>query len=119
MEVHPYIKLIQFAIENRSFTVEQARMAAHLSHEEFMFVRHDLFVLSGAQLDPVIHEQQVMEWKVSPQALFGYIQYQAYRDAVESARKADKRAFWALIFAGSSVIIPLSGLLVSGIGALI
>lgn len=118
MDVHPYIKLIQFAIENRSFTVEQARMAAHLSREEFMFVRHDLFVLGGAQLDPVIHEQQVMEWKVSPQALFGYIQYQAHRDAVESASKADKRAFWALIFAGFSAMMSVGGLLVESIGGL-
>lgn len=115
MDVHPYIKLIQFAIENRSFTVEQARMAAHLSHEEFMFVRHDLFVLSGPQLDPVIPEQQVMEWKVSPQALFGYIQFQAYRDAVESARKADQRAIWAM---GVSAISAIAGL-IGALGSMI
>lgn len=111
MEVHPYIKLIQFAIENRSFTVEQACMAAHISREEFMFVRHDLFVLSGAQLGPVFSQQQVMDWKVSPQALFGYIQYQAYRDAVESARKADRRAIWAMRMSAISILTALIGTL--------
>ncbi|GAA6145535.1 hypothetical protein [Thalassolituus maritimus] len=114
MDVHPYIKLIEFALNNRSFTIEQARMAAHLSHEEFMFVRHDLFVLSGAQTDSVIPEQQVMEWKVSPQALFGYIQFQAYRDAVESARKADRRGLIATrISIGALIISSLIG--ISGI----
>lgn len=118
MDVHPYIKLIQFAIENRSFTVEQACMAAHISREEFMFVRHELFVLSGAQQGPVISQQQVMDWKISTQALFGYIQYQAHRDAVESASKANNRAFWALIFAGFSAMMSFGGLLVEGIGGL-
>ncbi|WP_369983840.1 hypothetical protein [Thalassolituus sp.] len=108
MEVHPYIKLIKFAIENRSFTVEQACMAAHISREEFMFVRHELFVLSGAQQEPVISHQQVMDWKVSPQALFGYIQYQAYRDAVESASKADQRALIATRISIGALVVGSS-----------
>ena len=56
----------------------------------------------------------LQEWKVSPQALFGYIQYQAYKGAVLNAEQANKRAMYALVFGGISAI---SAILTSVLGA--
>ena len=119
MDVHPYIKLIEFALKDANFSIEQACSATKIGLTEFQKAQDQIFLMDEHLRESSRYPNMLLEWKLSPPALFGYIQYQAYRDAVESARKADKRAFWALIFAGSSVIIPLSGLLVSGIGALI
>ena len=118
MDVHPYIKLIEFALNESNFSVEQACSATKIGLTDFQKVQEQIFLVDEHLRDKSRYPNMLLEWKVKPEALFGYIQYQAHQDAVESARKADKRAFWALIFAGFSAMMSVGGLLVEGIGGL-
>lgn len=112
---HPYIMLIEYTMKDRHFSIEQACTACKLSISDFMFIRHSLFVLNGIQDQPYVQLNELMEWKLSPEALFGYIQYTAYQDSLKSAEKADRRAVVALIIASISAATALITSLVSSL----
>ena len=115
MDVHPYIKLIEFALKESNFSIEQACSATNIRLTEFQKAQDQIFLMDEPLRESSRYPNMLLEWKVSPQALFGYIQYQAHRDAVESARKADKRAIWAM---GVSAISAIAGL-VGALGSII
>jgi len=111
MDVHPYIKLIEYALGNKSFSIEQACAATKFPLMDFQRVQEQIFLLDEHQRENTQYYNLEMQWRVSPDALFGYIQFKAYQDALASAEKADKRAVIALIFAGASSVLTLVGLL--------
>lgn len=114
MKKHGYIGLIEYAIENKNFSIEEACTALRLPVSDFMFIRHDIFVLNGNQAEATVHKNERCEWKLSPQAIFGYIQYQAYTDAVESSKRSEKLAIWALCFSGVSAFGSILASLLGG-----
>lgn len=105
MDVHPYIRLIEYALENKSFSIEQACTATKFPLMDFQRVQEQLFLLDEHQRENTQYYNLEMQWRVRPEALFGYIQFQAYRDAVESANKADQRALIATRISISALII--------------
>ena len=113
MNKHGYIELIEYAMKERNFSIEEVCNAIRLPESDFMFIRHEIFALSAAQEQPTVHKNERLEWKLSPQAIFGYIQYQAYTDAVESSRRSQKLAIWALYISALSALGSiLTGILV-------
>lgn len=108
IEKHPYIGLIEYAMDKKEFSIGDTCRATGLSRQEFMFARGDLFILSAAQKDVVISDTLVLAWKLNPQALFNYIQYQSFQHAVESSHRAEKLSQLAL---GISAVSAIAGLL--------
>jgi len=115
LKTHPYIMLIEYAMKERHFSIEQACTACKLSISDFMFIRRNLFALNGIQDQPYVQPNELMEWKLSSEALFGYIQYTAYQDSLKIAAKADRRAVIALIIASISAATALITPLVSSL----
>lgn len=112
IEKHPYIRLIEYAMEKKEFSIGDACQATGLSREEFMFARGDLFILSAAQEEAVISETLVLSWKINPQALFNYIQYQSFQHAVDSSHRAEKLSQLALVISAVSAVAGLLGSIV-------
>lgn len=104
MKKHGYIELIEYAMKERNFSIEEVCAAIKLPVSDFMFIRHEIFSLSANQENPSIHKSERVEWKLSPQAIFGYIQYKSYKDAVESSKRSEKLATWALCVSALSAL---------------
>ena len=104
MKKHGYIELIEYAMKERNFSIEQACRAIKLPISDFMFIRHEIFILNGNQAEAIVHHNELLEWKLSPQAVFGYIQYKAYEDAVESSKRSHKLAILALCISALSAL---------------
>ncbi len=68
---HPYIMLIEYAMKERHFSIEQACTACKLSISDFMFIQHNLFALNAIQDQPYVQPNELMEWIISSEALFG------------------------------------------------
>ncbi len=99
LENHKYIKLIEFAIKQKHFTKTQACEVSGLTKQEFDFVRHEIFILSGAQAE-YLNDNQEYEWKVSSQTFFNYLQFSEFKFAVITAKKAQRTALVAIILSG-------------------
>ncbi|EGQ7979861.1 hypothetical protein ACPF4D_003570 [Vibrio cholerae] len=112
MDKHAYIKLIEYALENKNFSKEQACNKCGLSSVEFDFIRHDIFILSAAQEKPIAKHES-FEWKVSPQSYFNYLQYCQYQHAIETANRAHRVSIAAIVISGllavGSLLVGLSG----------
>lgn len=68
---HKYIQLIEFALANRSFTVQQALDATKMSGDEFSAAQYSLFHLKGMHENSNRNEQ--MDWTLKPEAYFNYL----------------------------------------------
>ncbi len=103
---HKYIKVIEFAINNKTFSRRQIYNATGLSEKEFDFLRRDLFVLSATQSN---HENLdiVQEWTLSNQAFFNYLQYQEFSHSVKTSREAHWIAIIAIIFSGFLSLVSI------------
>jgi len=109
LENHKYIKLIEFSLENKNFTGLQACSFSGLSKQEFDFVKSEIYILSGAQVD-YYSEIQPYDWKLTSQAFFNYLQFSEFKFAVSSAKKAQHTAHIAIVI---SVVLALSSLLIA------
>ncbi|WP_415887775.1 hypothetical protein ACMXYO_06895 [Neptuniibacter sp. QD37_6] len=99
LEHHKYIKLIEFALSQKNFSKVQACEAAGLTRQEFDFVRHEIFILSGAQTE-YVNDHEEYEWKLSTQAFFNYLQFSEFKFAVSAAKKAQLTAMAAIVISG-------------------
>lgn len=103
MDKHAYIKLIEYALENKTFTKEQACNKCCLSLIEFDFIRSDIFILSKAQDQPIASHDS-FEWKVSPQSYFNYLQYCQYQHAIKTANRAHMISIAAMVISGGLAV---------------
>jgi hypothetical protein len=95
-EKHKYVRLIEFAMVNPSFSAEAACKACDLSRKEFQFISTSVFVLSAYQeSEGSTRTTQVQEWILRPEAYFGYLQFVEFQHAIETA----KRAYWLSVLA--------------------
>ena len=103
---HKQIKIIEFAINNKSFSRRQICSATGLSEKEFDFLRRDLFVLSATQSN---HENLdiIQEWILSNQAFFNYLQYQEFSHSVKTSRKAHWTAIIAIFLSGFLSLVSI------------
>ncbi len=109
---HQYIKLIEYTLNNNSFSINEACKATKISSPEFKFAMNVLFILSAEQSRPYVHENQSMNWQLSPQAFFYYLQYREFKFAIESADKNQKYTWIAISIAAVSLIIAVIALFI-------
>ncbi len=102
---HQYIRLIEYAIQNNTFSINEACRATGISSTEFKFARDVLFILNAEQTRPYVHENQSMDWQLSPQAFFNYLQYREFKFAIESAENSKRNAWIAIAIAAITLIV--------------
>jgi len=106
---HKYIDLIEFALANRSFTVQQALDATKMSADEFSAAKYSLFHLKGMHENP--DRNKVLDWTLRPEAYFHYLSFLEFRHSVRAARKA----FWLAV---ASICIAIASAVLTGIALL-
>ena len=109
MDKHSYVKLIEYSLEHPRFTKEQACIAADLSHEQFDFIRREIFVLSAAQ-EGFVRPNEEQEWKLTPQSYFNYLQYCAYKHAISTSNRAHILSIGAIII---SILIAAAPIIIN------
>lgn len=107
IEIHGYIKLIEFALGNKRFSKNAACEKSGLSEKQFDFARNRIFVLSAYQ-EQNFSRTEEQEWELSPEAFFNYLQYLEFKHAVRSARSAQYISIAAIIISG---VLALASLL--------
>lgn len=110
IENHKFIKLIEYALKNESFTVTQVCEAVGMSPSEFNSAKYSIFQLKGEH-ENIRSSDLNLPWQVSTKAFFDYLSFLQYRDAVKSAKKAHCTAVIAIIITGflalGSIIVSL------------
>ena len=105
---HRYIKLVEYALDNKTFSVQQACDASGLSETEFEGTKYSLFMLSGAN-EKIGSIHEVLDWRLKPEAYFSYVSYLEFKHSLTMSR-------WAWWFSIISLFIAAMSLLVSGYG---
>jgi hypothetical protein len=67
---HKYVALIEFALKNDTFSVEEATMACGLSEKEFRFISASLFSLNANQASYGLSPRTKSDWILKPEAYF-------------------------------------------------
>ena len=101
-----FIKLIEFALKNPSFTIAQACKASNMTPTEFEGAKYSLFNLRGEHENA--HPNADLSWRLSPEAYFNYLNFLEFKHAVATARKAH---WTAIVSIGISGIIGLASLI--------
>jgi len=109
IENHGFLKLIEFSLENKNFSISQACETTGLSPKQFNFAKHEIFVLNGAQ-DGYVQENEMQSWELSPATYFNYLQYLEFKHSIETSQKSTKLAIGAIIVSG---VLALASLIVS------
>ena len=104
---HKYVSLIEFALRNHTFSVEEAMSACGFTEKEFRFVSSSLFSLSAYQADPGFDPARKLEWILKPEIYFSYLQYLEFLHAVRTARQAFWLSLAAIVIAIITTILAL------------
>lgn len=109
IEEQKYIKLLDYAIAQlSSYHMEPGLESANMTESEFVNIRDSLFINANIQAPPP-NKNQVYDWRLRPEAVFGYLTYKQY----EHAQKSSKRA---LYIAAASHSVAVITLVISGLG---
>jgi uncharacterized protein (DUF2164 family) len=112
IEEHQYTKLLDYAKSQMgSYHMEPGLSAAKMTEREFESVRESLFLNAHMQVSPP-GQSEVYDWRLRPEAVFGYLTYKQY----DYAQKSSKRA---LYIPSVSLIIAAGSLVVGAIGVLL
>lgn len=88
IEQHKYIKLLEYAINQRgSYHMEPGLLIAGMTETEFENIRDSLFINANMQAPPP-NKSQIYDWRLSPEAVFGYLTFKQYEHAQKSSKKA-------------------------------
>ena len=102
------VRLIAFAIDKREFTIQQALNASKMRPDEFFALAAVIFTRDDIACDT--NRNEVLEWRLRPDALFGYLALQQYDYSIVASR----RASWIAIFSiAISAPIGLASLLIA------
>ena len=104
MEKHQYIELLEYAMSQKgSYHMEPGLVKAKMTESEFQNVRDAFFVNAHIQAPPP-NKSQVFNWRLSPEAVFGYLSYKQY----EHAQKSSTQAFYISIASLSVAVLTLA-----------
>ncbi|MFQ3282961.1 hypothetical protein [Reinekea sp.] len=102
---HKYIKLIEFAIsQDSAYHMQLGLDASKMSESEFKLIRDSTFLTE--HLEPNMPMSYIFDWKLKPEAIFGYLSYMQY----EHSDKSSKRA---MFFSTASLIIAIASLAIT------
>ena len=108
VENHRYIKLVEFALANKIFSVNQACEASGLSAEEFSGAKYSLFLLKGVH-ENIACDNELLGWRLKPEAYFSYVSYLEFKFSLTTSR-------WAWWFSGLSLLVAAFSLGVAAYG---
>lgn len=98
IDEHKYIKLLDYAVSQvGSYHMTPALERANMTEREFELIRDTLFVNANMQAPPP-RPNQTYDWRLRPEAVFGYLAYKQY----EHAQKSSQRAFY--VASGSLIV---------------
>ena len=103
---HPYVKLIEYSIENPSFKPDDASQECGISEKDFRFVAPSIYSLNANQGER-IRTTDTQEWVLRPEAYFSHLQYLEFCHAIETAKRAYWISFAAVVLAIISVGLAL------------
>jgi len=106
IENHGFIKLIEFALKNKSFSKKQACEFSGLGERQFDFARDNIFVLSGYQ-ERNLSSSEIQDWELSPDAYFNYLQYVGFKHAVKVSQRAHYTAITAIIISAILAVVSI------------
>lgn len=101
---HKYIKLIEFALKNKSFSVQEACDASGLNEREFNGAKYSLFVLLGKH-EHIVNIHESLEWWLKPEAYFSYVSFLEFQHSLNTSRRAQWIAVFSLLFAAGSLLV--------------
>jgi hypothetical protein len=108
IEEHKYVKLLEYAVSQKgSYHMEPGLKQANMTEREFELIRDSIFINANMQAPPP-GKSQVYDWRLKPEALFGFLAFKQYEHAQASAN----RAIW---FSSVSLLVAITTL---GISAL-
>lgn len=106
------VKLIAFSIGKRSFTAAEAMSETGMGLSEFLAVGRRIYT----NLDDINHDfpvHQVLDWYLSPEALFSYMSLKEYEHSVRAAADAKKLAVISIAISGllavGSIVASIAG----------
>jgi hypothetical protein len=105
---HRYVKLVEFALANKSFSIRQACNASGLSEDEFSGAKYSLFMLKGEH-EHIASSHEILDWRLKPEAYFSYVSYAEFKHSLTTSR-------WAWWFSGISLFIAAASLLIAAYG---
>ncbi len=102
---HKYIKLLDYAVAQKSsYHMEPGLKSANMTETEFENIRDSLFINAHMQAPPP-NKHEVYDWRLRPEALFGYLTYKQYEHAVKSTHRA-------LYISSASLVVALIALVI-------
>lgn len=88
--------------------MEPGLQSANMTETEFENIRDRLFINANMQAPPP-GKNQVYDWRLRPEAVFGYLTYKQYEHAQQSSKRA-------LYIASASLGVAVLTLVTSGLG---
>ncbi|MCJ8351383.1 hypothetical protein [Moritella sp.] len=107
---HPNIRLIEYALENKTFTVDQVCQELNITLREFGFVKQTLFTLTVYQRDKLTNSEAT-DWCLSNDAFFNYLQYKEFEHSLNNSKKSNLIAIIAICISTISLVITAVGTL--------
>lgn len=105
---HKYIKLLDYAVSQKgSYHMEPGLTAANMTETEFENIRDSLFINAHMHAPPP-NKSQIYEWRLRPEAVFGYLAYKQYEHAESSSKTA-------LYISSASLLIAVLTLIMTAI----
>ena len=113
IQSHKYIKLVEFALQNKTFSVEKACEISGLTQQEFQLAKPAFFVMTGREnyTEP-FHE--LCGWQLKPETLFSYISYLEFQYSLENSKKARWFSIISLLVASVSLAFAIYSSLLGG-----
>lgn len=106
------MKLISFSIGKRSFSVNEALNASGMGLSEFIAIGRAIY----AQEADISHEMnlnEIRDWFLKPDALFGYMGLTEFEHSVKSSNQAKKIAIASIVISG---VLALGSIVTSWFG---
>lgn len=106
------VKLIAFSIGKRSFTAADAMNATGMGLSELLAVGKRIYT-NGEDISHDMPIHQVLDWHLSPEALFSYMSLKEFEHSVKAAADAKKLAMISIAISGllaiGSIIASIAG----------
>lgn len=111
LKKHQNIRLIEYTLEHKKYSVDQVCSDLTITSREFHFAKKTLFTMTNYQTDKLISSEQT-DWCLSNEVLFNYLQFKEFEHSLKNSKKLNWIAVIALIVSTISMII--TALSVSG-----
>ena len=104
---HEYVRIIEYSLQNPSFSIQQACEASGLSPRRFRGAMYSIFSLRGKH-EQLTSDHEVVDWELSPDAYFNYLSFLEYQHSLQTAARARRTA-------AAAVVISIAGIVISSL----